>query len=226
MGLSLDHVAGRLYWISEYKEVGMREPAGISSTQGDDEVGAGRVALVPWCPWPKHGREQGAVPRSGIHAWAGRKRARVWGCHVATMPCLVPSPSRRCGWMAVGATPSTLFCGATQSHWAWLCLRAGSSGLMAQSWCQPPGPLPRSMQCCSVPLSQLSLCYMNCSSLPVSTLQVPHCCRASSMAAIPTTSLGAREGSLCTAVHQVLPNGLPGPVIRGCGVGTEGPIKL
>lgn len=29
VGLSLDHVAGRLYWISEYKEVGM----GGSSTQ-------------------------------------------------------------------------------------------------------------------------------------------------------------------------------------------------
>lgn len=182
MGLSLDHVAGRLYWISEYKEVGMRGAAGLSPTQGDDEVGVGRVTLTPRCPWPKHEREQGVVPRSGIRAWL--KRARVWGCHMATVPCLVPSPSRRCGWMAAGATPSTLFCGATRSRWAWPCLRAGSSGLMAQSWCQPPGPLPRSMQCCSVPLSQLSLCCTHCSSLPVSTLL--HCCRAGSVAATPT----------------------------------------
>lgn len=138
---------------------------------------------------------------------------------------LVPSPSRRCGWMAAGATPSTLFCGAIRSLWAWLCLRAGSSGLMAQSWCQPPGPLPRSTQCCSMPLSQLSLCCMHCSSLPVSTLQVLHCCRAGSMAATPTTSLGARKGSLGPGAHQVLPNGLPGPVTHGCEVGTEGNYK-
>lgn len=136
-------------------------------------MGVRRVTLVPLCSWPKHGREQGAVPRSGIHLWTGKRRARLWGCHIATMPCLVPSPSRHYGWMAADATPSTLFCGATWSRWAWPCLRAGSSGPMAQSWCQPPGSLPRSTQCCSVPLSQLSPCCMHCSSLPVSTLKVP-----------------------------------------------------
>lgn len=45
------------------------------------------------------------------------------------------------------------------------------------------------------------------------------------MAATPTTSLGAREGSLSPGAHQILPNGLPGPVMRGCGVGTEGTNK-
>lgn len=54
VGLSLDHVAGRLYWISEYKEVGMRGSREMML------VGVGRVALVPLCPWPKHGREQEA----------------------------------------------------------------------------------------------------------------------------------------------------------------------
>lgn len=36
VGLSLDHVAGRLYWISEYKEVGMWGSRALSPS------GAGR----------------------------------------------------------------------------------------------------------------------------------------------------------------------------------------
>lgn len=42
VGLSLDHAAGRLYWISEYKEVGM-----CFQVLGGSKVGVGRVALVP-----------------------------------------------------------------------------------------------------------------------------------------------------------------------------------
>ena len=76
VGLSLDHVAGRLYWISEYKEVGMWGSRTLPpQVLGDDEVGVGRVALVPLWLQPRHGREQGAVPRSGTYPWAGRGKA-------------------------------------------------------------------------------------------------------------------------------------------------------
>ena len=144
----------------------------------------------------------------------------MWGCHMVTVPCLVPSPSRRCGWMAAGATPFLLSCGATRSHWAWLCSRAGSSGPMAQSWCRPPRPLPRSTQCCSVHLSRLSLCCMSCSSLPVSTLLGAH--TSAGLAAPPPLPWMLGAAALAPGAHRVLPDGSPGPAARDCGLVTEG----
>lgn len=87
VGLSLDHVAGRLYWISEYKEVGMQGSRVLpSQVLGSDEVGVGRVALVPLWLQPRHGREHGAVPRSG-HASLGWEREGTTVSPVAVGQC-------------------------------------------------------------------------------------------------------------------------------------------
>jgi len=73
VGLSLDHVAGRLYWISEYKEVGTWGSGALPpQLRGGHEVGVRRVALVPLRLWPRRGREQGAVSGSSTRPWAGK----------------------------------------------------------------------------------------------------------------------------------------------------------
>lgn len=152
VGLSLDYVAGRLYWISEYKEVGTGGGRAQPHHElGGGEVGVGRAALLPL--------------RHGVPLWHGVpvSRRATWRLRP------IPSPSRRCGWMAAGATPSPPSCGATPSRWAWPSSRAASSGPMAPSWWPPAAPLPGSTPCCCEPPSRLSPCCTCCSSLRVST---------------------------------------------------------
>lgn len=71
VGLSLDYVAGRLYWISEYKEVG----TGGSRAQPHHELGGGEVGLGRAAPLPPEAR--GAPVARG---------ARAEACHVAAVP--------------------------------------------------------------------------------------------------------------------------------------------
>lgn len=73
VGLSLDHVAGRLYWISEYKEVRVWDRRVLPpQVLGNNGVGVGWVALAPLWLRSRHGREQGAVPGSGACSKASR----------------------------------------------------------------------------------------------------------------------------------------------------------
>lgn len=65
VGLSLDYVAGRLYWISEYKEVG---PGG-GRAQPHHELGGGEVGLGRAAPLPPEARG-----------------ARAGACHMAAVP--------------------------------------------------------------------------------------------------------------------------------------------
>lgn len=71
VGLSLDYVAGRLYWISEYKEVG----TGGGRAQPHHELGGGEVGLGRAAPLPPEAR--GAPVARG---------ARAEACHVAAVP--------------------------------------------------------------------------------------------------------------------------------------------
>lgn len=88
VGLSLDHVAGRLYWISEYKEVGTGGSRAQPHHVLGGGVGVGRVALAPL--W--HGKEQGAAPWHTLWGWEGECSSEPHGCgallgSVAEDPC-------------------------------------------------------------------------------------------------------------------------------------------
>lgn len=77
VGLSLDHVTGRLYWISEYKEVGMQGSRVLPPPRCWEAM---RWEWGGW-PWFPCGYNQGMggsteqCPGLATHPWAGRQKA-------------------------------------------------------------------------------------------------------------------------------------------------------